>query len=151
MSDAGLGRQCFYFCLWRCVYFHAFQCSYEYEWWILPDRYRLAASSAFFLFSISVRPSVIYFLITEGLGFHQFTVFFTGSNAKPLPRGATAEWNALLVQRWYCQPRLDGENNKKGGKPGNLITLIKQPSLPQYYVNHFTPPHHENPVFFTPG
>ena len=21
----------------------------------------------------------------------------------------------------------------------------------KYYVNHFTPPHHENPVFFTPG
>jgi len=29
---------------------------------------------------------------------------------------------------------------QKTGKPGNLITLIKLPGLPQYYVNRFTPP-----------
>jgi hypothetical protein len=28
---------------------------------------------------------------------------------------------------------------KNSGKPGNLINLIKLPSLLQYYVNHFTP------------
>ena len=40
--------------------------------------------------------------------------------------------------------------NRKNGKSGNLITLIKLPSLPMYYVNYFAPP-----VFreagFTPG
>jgi hypothetical protein len=33
----------------------------------------------------------------------------------------------------------------------NLITLIKLPGLPQYYVNRFTPPLLQEVQIFTPG
>jgi hypothetical protein len=42
-------------------------------------------------------------------------------------------------------------NRKQKCKPGNLITLIKLPGLPQYYVNRFAPSLLQEVQIFTPG
>ena len=48
--------------------------------------------------------------------------------------------STILLFQFYHETLRRAMCNRKNGKSGNLITLIKLPGLPQYYVNRFTPP-----------